>query len=957
MALFTIVMDSFPPSYDPKLVEDSIYKMWEESGFFNPDKLPITNYKLHDGKRRAFSIVLPPPNVTGTLHLGHATMLAIEDIMVRFHRMKGDDTLWVPGTDHAAIATQNVVEKKLWKEEKKTRHDLGREKFLKKVDEFVQQSKDTIHRQMRKMGASLDWSREAYTLDAPREQAVRTAFKMMYDDGLIYRGYRIVNWCTRCQSTLSDDEVSYKEEKTKFYYLKYGPVVIGTARPETKFLDKIIVVHPTDERYKNLVGTSFDVEWIDGKVKATVVADETAEMELGSGAMTITPAHSFTDFALAQKYGFEIHQIINEKGMLTDAAGDMAGMPVAEARQKVVERLQAKGLVDRIDEAYVHNLSVCYRCDTPIEPLVSQQWFISVSKEFRIKNKGLQKIVGKKTATLKEVSGAVVRKGAIKIIPERFDKTYFHWMDNLRDWCISRQIWFGHRIPVWYCHGKGLGSRVQGLGCELIVSIDTPKQCPTCGNTKLEQDPDTLDTWFSSGLWTFSTLGWPGDDRHPELVSGSLDSLPAAGRRSGAGMTPSDLKRFHPTSVLETGYDILFFWVARMILMTTYVLGEVPFETVYLHGLVRDEQGRKMSKSLGNAIDPLIVSEKYGTDAVRLALVVGTTPGNDLKLSEKKIEGYRNFVNKLWNVARYVSTQGSGFRVQGSDAGDYTPYPIPYTLVDRWILSRLQRTVESVTEDIENYRYSQAAETLRAFTWDEVADWYVEVSKHQLLTTNYKLPTQQILSNLLENLLRLWHPFTPFVTEEIYSKLSKSSETSKLSSALMIEPWPVADKKLIDKNAEKEFAIVQDVISAIRQLRSNYQVSPAVILPAVVTGKSKLVMKDENHLMIERLAKVTLSAARKKPSTMITAHPQIANIGLFVDIGKEIDLKDQQRRVEKALSELRRHVISLESTLSNQEFIGSAPKDIIEARKEMLKIQQERMRKLEQEQKELGVIG
>ncbi|MBI5134924.1 valine--tRNA ligase [Candidatus Uhrbacteria bacterium] len=668
-------MSDFPSSYDPKLVEDSIYNMWEESGLFNPDTVKGSGDRVQGIGPTSFSVVLPPPNVTGTLHLGHATMLAIEDIMVRYHRMKGDDTVWVPGTDHAAIATQNVVEKKLWKEEKKTRHDLGREKFLKKVDEFVKASKDTIHRQMRKMGASLDWSREAYTLDAPRERAVRTAFKMMYDDELIYRGHRIVNWCTRCQSTLADDEVSYKEEKTKFYYLKYGPVVIGTARPETKFLDKVIIVHPKDKRYESMVGTSFDVEWIDGTVKATVVADESAEMEMGSGAMTITPAHSFTDFALAQKYGFEIHQIINEKGVLTDAAGDMAGMPVAQAREKVIERLQAKGLVDHIDENYVHNLSVCYRCDTPVEPLVSQQWFINVNKNVEVRSRKLEKIVGKKQASLKEMAAAVVRNGAIKIIPKRFDKTYFHWMDNLRDWCISRQIWFGHRIPVWYCHAKeariqnlesrrkqkGLNSKFKILdseiGCKPIVSIDTPDGCPSCGNSQLEQDPDTLDTWFSSGLWTFSTLGWPQ----------SVNREQATGN--------SDLKRFHPTSVLETGYDILFFWVARMILMTTYVLGEVPFETVYLHGLVRDEQGRKMSKSLGNAIDPLIVSEKYGTDAVRLALVVGTTPGNDLKLSEKKIEGYRNFVNKLWNVARYVSSQGPGSRVQGSDIDDSTLYP------------------------------------------------------------------------------------------------------------------------------------------------------------------------------------------------------------------------------------------------------------------------------------------
>jgi len=869
-------------------------------------------------------------------------MLAIEDILIRYHRMKGDDTLWVPGTDHAAIATQNVVEKKLWKEEKKTRHDLGREKFLKKVDEFVQQSKDTIHRQIRKMGASMDWSREAYTLDAPRELAVRTVFKMMYDDGLIYRGNRIVNWCTRCQSTLADDEVSYKEEKTKFYYLKYGPVVIGTARPETKFLDKVIIVHPKDKRYKKLVGTSFDVEWIDGKVKASVVADEVADMSLGSGAMTITPAHSFADFALAQKYKFEIHQIINEKGELTEAVGEMAGMPVAFAREEVVKRLQKKGLVDRIDEQYVHNLSVCYRCDTPIEPLVSKQWFINVNKEFRIQNPEFRKIVGKTMATLKEASLAVVKKGKIEIIPDRFEKVYFHWMNNLLDWCISRQIWFGHRIPVWYHEPRCIprqGHEGDVVKCkEMIVALETP-QCEFC-DAKFEQDPDTLDTWFSSGLWTFSTLGWP------------FSAKATKGR-------PSDLKRFHPTSVLETGYDILFFWVARMILMTTYTLGEVPFKTVYLHGLVRDEQGRKMSKSLGNAIDPLISSEKYGTDAVRLSLVVGTTPGNDMNLSEKKIEGYRNFVNKLWNISRYCSTmftnstnvdehrtnlKHASLRAERSHAYGRSPEGIDNperSLADQWILSRIQHVITSVTKDLEEYRLSQAAETLRAFTWDELADWYIESSKGQKDSG----PT---LYHLLTILLKLWHPFTPFVTEEIYSKISEISKLSKISSMLMIQQWPEVNKKFINTKAEKEFSVVQDVITAIRALRNSYQIEPQNILQTTIVSKKWGKILRVNSALVERLAKVKLVFASQKPSGMLSAHPSTAGIMVVVDAGA-VDIAVQSARLEKAFVELQKHITSLSGALSNKEFVKNAPNNVVSARKDMLKSQQTKAKEMEQE--------
>ncbi|MEK9158778.1 MAG: valine--tRNA ligase, partial [Patescibacteria group bacterium] len=611
-----------PKAYNPADYEDKIYQKWEESGLFNPDNLKLAkNAKPCLPAGRPFSIVLPPPNVTGTLHLGHAVMLAIQDVMVRYHRMKGDKTLWLPGTDHAGIATQTKVEKILMKEGlKNPKEELGREKFLARVRKFAQESHDTIVNQCKKMGASLDWSREAFTLDEPRALAVRAVFKKMYDDGLIYRGYRIVNWCPRCQSTLADDEVEHKEQKAKMYTFRYSqdfPFAIATTRPETKLGDTAVAVNPKDKRYKKYIGKTFEIKNFAGglpteasakagpDLKIKIIGSKEVDMKFGTGALGVTPAHSLVDYKMAQENDLPVIKVIGEDGKMTKEAVQYAGLPVLSAREKVVEALRRAGLMEKEEES-INNLSVCYRCDTPIEPLPSQQWFISVSSKFKVQSSKIKGVKAGQKTTLKELMQKAVKGGQIKIIPERFKKTYFHWIDNLNDWCISRQIWYGHQIPVWY------------KGEETYVGVEAPK------GVGWKQDPDTLDTWFSSGLWTFSTLGWPKET--------------------------ADLKTFHPTSVMETGYDILFFWVARMILMTTYVLGEVPFETVYLHGLVRDEQGRKMSKSLGNVIDPLDMVKKYGTDAVRLALLLGNTPGNDMALSEEKIAGFRNFTNKLWNI-------------------------------------------------------------------------------------------------------------------------------------------------------------------------------------------------------------------------------------------------------------------------------------------------------------------
>lgn len=740
MVPITPIMKELPKAYEPKDAEGKIYKLWEESGFFNPDNLPERNQK-----GEPYSIVLPPPNVTGTLHLGHALMLIIQDILIRFERMRGRKTLWVPGTDHAAIATQAKVEQLLYKEEEKTRHDLGRDEFLRRVEDFAQKSHDTIVGQIKKMGASVDWSREAYTLDDTREVAVRTAFKRMYNGGVIYQGHRIVNWDPKLQTTVSDDEIEWKEEKTPLYYLQYGPFTIATARPETKFGDKYVVMHPGDERYKEYEnGQKIELEWINGKITATVIKDEAIDMEFGTGVMTITPWHDTTDFEIAERHKLDKEQIINERGLLLPIAGEFAGQHIKKARPTIVERLKEKGLLVKVDENYSHRVATNSRGGGLIEPQIKKQWFIDVNKKFQIPHSNIKGIKTGDEVSLKQLMKHVVETGQIGIIPDHHKKVYFHWIDNLRDWCISRQIWYGHRIPVWY------------KGDEIFVDVKAPS------GESWEQDPDTLDTWFSSGLWTFSTLGWP------EITK--------------------DLKTYHPTTVMETGYDILFFWVARMILMTTYLLGEVPFRTVYLHGLVRDPENKKMSKSAGNIVDPLDVTNKYGTDALRFALIFNTAAGTDQPLAEDKIKGMKHFANKLWNISRFILMNT-----------EKTEFAKPETLTDadKAILEKLSETVKTVTLDIESLRLHEAAQSIYHFTWSEFADVYIEASKPQLQDEEQKANTQNILLYTLDQILKMLHPFMPFVTEEIWSRLTEGQPRIRGPQSgpgqhrlLMVEEWP-----------------------------------------------------------------------------------------------------------------------------------------------------------------------
>ena len=726
-----------PKTYSPKEVEDKIYKLWEESGFFNPDNLP-------GDRKEIFSVALPPPNATGTLHLGHALEYSLQDAVVRYHRMKGEKVLWVPGTDHAAIATNTKVEKILIKEEGKNRHDIGREAFVKKVEDFVANSRNTMQRQIRKIGASLDWSREAFTFDEQRSLGVRTAFKRMYDTGLVYKGYRVINWDPKGQTTVSDDEVQHKPEKGTLYTFRYSadfPIEIATTRPETKVGDTAVAVHPEDKRYSQYVGKEYDIEFAGKKLNLKIIADESIDPEFGTGAVGITPSHSITDSEIAQRHNLTGITVINEYAKMTDEAGSLvAGKKTKEAREIIVAWLKDKKLLSK--EASIElNISVAERSGGTIEPLPKLQWFVAVNKEFEIGKSSIKGIENNSKTTLKEIMRKSVAGGQVVIVPEREEKKYFHWIDSLRDWNISRQLWYGHRIPVWYKKD------------EIFCNTEAPT------DAGWEQDPDTLDTWFSSALWTFSTLGWPNEDA-------------------------PDLKTYHPTSFMNPGYEILFFWVARMILMSGFLLGEVPFKIAYLHGMLRNAQGQKFSKSLDNGIDPIDIIEKYGADALRMAVLVGVGPGNDCNFDENKVKGYKHFGNKLWNIARFV--------LMSLPDDVSTIMESPLTPEDKKLIDELNFSVKEITDDMDQYRFYLAAEKIYHYTWHTFADKIIEESKSKLANKDAKISmsAQRMLLEILIICLKLLHPFMPFITEEIYSILPLKDK-----KLLMIENWPMPDSE------------------------------------------------------------------------------------------------------------------------------------------------------------------
>jgi len=728
--------DKFLKPYNPQETEDRIYTVWEKSGFFNPDN-------LLGGPTDPFTIVLPPPNVTGILHLGHAYEDSLQDAVIRFQRMRGKATLWIPGTDSAAIATQARVEKNIQKEEGKSRHDLGREELVKRIQKFAKESEDTILSQVRKMGASLDWSRYAYTLDEARTKAVTIAFVNMYKAGLVYQGDRIVNWDPKGQTTISDDEIEYKEEKTTFYYLKYGPFTIGTARPETKFGDKYVVMHPDDARYaKYKHGQKIELEWINGPITATVIKDTAIDMEFGTGVMTITPWHSAVDFEIAERHKLQKEQIIDKYGKLLPIAQEFAGTKITDARPKIIEKLKAKGLVVK-EENYTHNIATAERTGATIEPQIMKQWWIAVNKSFAIPHSEIPGIASGSQITLKELMRTAVASGEIDMPQEGFRKAYFHWIENLHDWCISRQIWFGHRIPVWY------------RGHEVYVGTEAPH------GKDWVQEEDVLDTWFSSGLWTFSTMGWPEKTK--------------------------DLKKFHPTTFMSPAYEILNLWISRMIMMSGFHLGQVPFKTVLIHGLVRDKNGQKFSKSLNNGIDPIDMINRYGADALRMGLLTGTAIGNDINFDENKIKGYKNFANKLWNITRFILTSTEEYT--------FDPAFSAWTEIDKTLVAERDTLVTEITKEMEEYKLYLVAEKLYHYVWHTLADKILEESKPILGapgitegkgTNAEKKSRAQFLLHTLHVILKTLHPFIPFVTEEIWLTLPHNIERK----LLMVEKWP-----------------------------------------------------------------------------------------------------------------------------------------------------------------------
>ena len=873
-------------AYQPQDYEDEIYKKWLDSGYFNPDNLPFETDEH-------YSIMMPPPNATGVLHLGHASMVAIEDTMIRYNRLLGKKALWLPGTDHAAIATQTKVEK-IIAEEGETRHSLGREKFLERVKEYVAETQETIRTQIKKVGASCDWGREAYTLDDNLSYAVKDIFIKMYNDKLVYRGPRIVNWCPRCGSTLADDEVEYKEENTKLYYFKYNkdfPFVISTTRPETKLGDTAIAVHPDDDRFKEYIGQEIETEFLGIPLKLTVIADEEVDPEFGTGVLGVTPAHSVVDYEMKEKHNLRTIEVIDQKGNIKEGFAEFSGLSATEARELIVKRLVEENLLEK-EEDVQHNISVCYRCDTAIEPLISTQWFVDVNKE----------IPNRENKTLKELALEAVNGGLfgdkekeIQIIPERFVKTYNHWMENLRPWCISRQIWWGHRIPVFYCDDCG----------EIIVSHETPEICAECKSKNIRQDEDTLDTWFSSGLWTFSPLGWPNEEA-------------------------ADLKNYHPTDVLETGYDILFFWIARMILMTTYALGDIPFKTAYLHGMVRDKEGKKMSKSLGNGIDPLEMTEKYGTDALRLSLILGNSPGGDIPMYAEKVEGYRNFVNKLWNISRFILSKIENPRY-------ISERPEAKTLSDKWLLAKLDELKENYFVQMDKYNLSVAGESLRVFAGDVFADWYLEIAK-------IEDGKDEILLYILRNLLQLWHPFIPFVTEVIW-------ENFKADDLLMISTFDKSEKLENSEIIFKDFELLQSVVSSIRNIKNEYKVNSRDLVVSYKTENSKII--EENKEIIIQLSKIKeLNLTEKAEEGSV--NKVLDGVELFIELNDLVDMDKERERISKEIENFQNLLKIVEGKLNNKEFVDNAPKIVVDKEKEKQSQYQEKLEKMETELKNLS---
>jgi valyl-tRNA synthetase len=871
-------MSEIADRYDPTRVEPHWYAVWEERGYFHADAA---------SPKKPYCIVIPPPNVTGSLHLGHALNNTLQDILIRYKRMDGYNALWMPGTDHAGIATQYVVERQLEKEGK-TKEDLGREAFIQRVWQWKEESGGTIIRQLKRLGASCDWARERFTMDAGLSAAVREVFVRLWEEGLIYQGDYIVNWCPRCQTVLSDLEVEREEQDAEFVYIKYGPLTLGTVRPETKLGDTAVAVHPKDKRYRRYVGKTLEVPSVEGTITLQVVADEAVDPKFGTGVIKVTPGHDATDFEIGRRHNLPVRSVIGFDGRMTALAGKYAGLDRFETRKRIVEDMQALGLIDRI-EPYRHSVGVCYRCKTVVEPLVSKQWYV-------------------RTKPLAEPAIKAVRSGKIKIVPRAWSKTYFHWMENIRDWAISRQLWWGHRIPVWYCDRDG----------SMHVSRTDLSACPQCAGP-LRQDTDVLDTWFSSGLWPFSTLGWPED-------------------------TP-ELKVFYPTSVLSTGFDILFFWVARMAMLGIKFMGDVPFRHVYIHALVRDAEGQKMSKSKGNVVDPLSVMDRYGTDAFRFTLAALAAQGRDIRLAEERIEGYRNFANKIWNAARLVLTNLEGYDPALARRG--TP-----SVADRWIKSRLTEAIAQVRKAIDTYRFNDAASAVYQFLWHEYCDWYLEIAKRTLYqpeSPEARAVTQRTLVETLETTLRLLHPFMPFISEELWQRLPREGASIPAPArSIMIAPFPKASRKGRDPEAERLMAPVLDFVSAIRTVRSESRISPAVELVVSVkpAGPEVAAALERSAAVIGSLARaaITVSGDGARPASSAVATTPSGDV--FVRLEGVVDFDAERQRLRKEVERARKEIAFLEGKLGRPEFVERAPAEVVERERVRLAEQRQTEQKL-----------
>jgi len=878
-----------PKTYDPRSAEQRLYAWWEEKGYFTPKIDPI---------KEPFVISMPPPNVTGELHLGHAITAALQDLMIRYHRMKGEPTLWLPGEDHASIAAQYVVEKEIAKEGL-TREGLGREKFLERVWDWMHRYRHVIAVQHRRLGTSCDWTRERFTMDAGMARAVREAFVRLFKKGLIYRGSYMVNWCPRCRTALSDLEVEHEEEGTKLYYVRYplqSPkgkyITVATTRPETILGDTAVAVNPADKRYTAFVGRLAILPALHRHIP--IIADQSVDPEFGTGAVKVTPGHDPTDYEIGQRRKLPIINIMNDDGTLNENAGPYAGQDRYDARRNLLADLEKEGLLVKV-EPYTHALGHCQRCHTVVEPRISTQWFVKIKP-------------------LADPAIAAVRDGRIRFVPERFAKVYFNWMENIRDWCISRQLWWGHRIPVWYCDNCGHMS---------TSNEETLAACEKCGSSNIRQDPDILDTWFSSGLWPFSTLGWPEDTE--------------------------DLRYFYPTDVMETAYDILFFWVARMIMLGLEMTGDIPFHTVYLHGLIRDEYGQKMSKSKGNVVDPLVVIEDYGADALRFALLTGSTPGNDMKLSLQRVEAGRNFANKLWNASRFViSNLAESCSTQdiARAAVSWKKASTALSLPDRWILSRHNRLIRDVNRLIDQYQFGEAGRQIYEFLWGEFCDWYIEIAKVPLYgedrATAWK--TQAILVYVLERTLRLLHPFMPFVTEEIWQHLPHEGE------ALITAPWPEPDP--LDEAAEMEMEPIMEMVRAIRNARAEYEVEPSRAIAAIIIAGNKRNLVASQAAILTRLARVDAAKLRieqelaEKPAKALTL--VVGDYEVFLPLADLVDIARERTRLSAELKDIQQEIARAEKLLGNQNFVSKAPAEVVNKERAKLEGYCQRCAKLEE---------